>query len=315
MADMGGDKLKQLNPDHPNNCAPEWEDYKKLFKVHLDSNGLHDAPGRRKVGKLLECMGLDHIITYETFTWAPAVAGVEADEANGIEAVIAIPAENQHDLDTVLKKFDLHFGVHRYRSIKRQEFLSTQRGEKEGIMSFIAKLKSTARQCAYGDMEEDFICDMVINKIKDTKCTEKLMELSDDELTLDNVIRVCRQVELTRSHLETLDEEAVPVHHTRKQWQPKPQCPKCMRHHDPTWCRADSTTCSSCGMVGHFMKSKLCPLNSSTTQRGRGRGRGRGSGQVVGRGRGRWAPNQQVYHTDREDGGNEASAEDEQFDL
>lgn len=296
MADERDEKLmEKFNPSHPNNCASEWEDYKRSFQIFLDSKGLHEANGRRKVGQLLKCMGVDHIRTYDTFTWAPGVPAVQADPDAGIEAVPARPAEDKYHLETVFTKFDAQFGVHRFRSIKRQEFLSIERGENEGVMKFIANLKRAARHCSYGDREEEFVCDMVINRVRDRACTEKLMELSDDDLTLNNVIKVCRQVELTRTHLEHLDEEKS-VHQYgsgrggKRQF--KPQCPKCMRHHDPTWCRADNSVCSACGDTGHFMKSKLCPLNQAAN---RGRGRGRG-----GRGRGRGRGTQRHIHQTEE---------------
>ena len=67
--------MEKFDPTHPNNCASEWEDYKWSFLVHLDSKGLHDAAGRRKVGQLLKCMGVDHIRTYDTFAWCCAGGG------------------------------------------------------------------------------------------------------------------------------------------------------------------------------------------------------------------------------------------------
>ena len=117
------------------------------------------------------------------------------------------------------------------------------------------------------------------------------MELSDNELTLNNVIRIFKQVELTHSHIKNLDEERnvnqynnsqnVHQHYTpqgRDQWKSKPQCPKCMCHHDATWCRADNAICSACGQYGPFMKSALCSLQSNHGQ-GQGCGRGRGHGR------------------------------------
>ena len=200
-------KLGYFNPTDVQSCAGEWEDYKRLFLVHLDAKGLYNADGQRKVGKLLEKMGPDHVRTYDTFQWNPAVAAVPADPANGIEARAAIPAENKYDLDCVFAKFDTHFGVHKFRSIKRQEFLNTVRNPKQSIMNFIADLRSKARYCNYGDLEDSFICDQIINKVAEPKVTEKLMGLEDDELTLPNVMRVCRQVELTNAHLDSMKKQ------------------------------------------------------------------------------------------------------------
>jgi hypothetical protein len=297
--------MEKFQPQLANSCAGEWEDYKRSFLVHLDSKGLHEAPGRRKVGQLLKCMGVEHVRTYDTFTWAPAVAAVAADAEHGIEAVAPQAGEDKYDLDTVFKKFDAQFGVHRYRSIKRQEFLSLQRGDNEGIMSFISSLKRAARYCSYGDFEESFVCDMIINRVRDRQCSEKLMELSDTDLNLENVTRICRQVELTRSHLDSLDQEKN-VHYGRMQQKvPPPQCPKCLYPHSASnVCRADSRQCLACGEFGHFLGSKICRQPAGQVQvpaRGRGWG-GRGRSGRRGRGRGRgyggYGGYQEVHQTE-----------------
>ena len=70
------------------------------------------------------------------------------------------------------------------------------------MMKFISNLTKAARHCPYRDQEEDFACDMVINSVWDAKCTEKLMELSDNELTLNNVIRICK-LNLPTPHRES----------------------------------------------------------------------------------------------------------------
>lgn len=302
MAESSVNKLEKFSPADVNSCASEWQEYKRLFLVHLDAIGLHEAPGRRQVGQLLKHMGSDHIRTYDSFTWAPPVPAVDADPDNHIVAQDAIEGEDQYNLQTVFAKFDAHFGVHRYRSIKRQEFLSCRRKteSKQSIMSFISELKQKARHCDYGEKEESFIVDMVINKVHDVKCTERLMELPDDQLTLQNVIRVCRQVELTQSHLVALKSENTgeqPVHRVQRenhgnrgrmrsysrgrgrsysrggsrQQHELRTCHKCCRKHDGH-CKADYEFCGKCGEKGHFKKSPLCKANKSDTRYTRGYG-------------------------------------------
>ena len=167
--------VKSFSPDDPNNCAPAWQDYKREFLIHLDANGLDDKPGKRKVGQLLKCMGLDCIKIYDTFEWAAGIPAVQEDADRGIVAQAAVPAEDKHNLDHVFKKFDNHWGVHRYRTIKRQEFLDTAREDKQPIMDFIAELKRKAEYCEYGDKKASFIFDKVINGVKDTRCSERLL--------------------------------------------------------------------------------------------------------------------------------------------
>ena len=122
--------MMKFNPEDIAVCASEWQDYKQQFEVHLDSKGLHTAEGRKKVGQLLKCMGREHVATYDAFTWAPAIPAVAANEAHGIAAQPEVPAKDKYHLETVFAKFDAHFGEHRYRSLKRQDFLSCTRGPK-----------------------------------------------------------------------------------------------------------------------------------------------------------------------------------------
>jgi transposase InsO family protein len=315
MADSDGIKLGKFNPSDVESCASEWEEYKRRFLIHLDAKGLYDAAGRRKVGQLLKHMGPEHVITYDSFIWQPAVA---ADAANNIQAV---DAEDRYNLETVFGKFDTHFGVHRFRSIKRQEFLRTTRDvKKQSIMNFIADLRTKARHCDYGDLEESIIIDMVINKVNDSKCTEKLMELSDDQLTLNNIIRVCRQVELTQAHVKSLEAKSgeSEVHSAMKQYdrgrtrgrynssrgydrsyRQHPTCSKCCRSHGQGYCRAESEYCCKCGEKGHFFKSPLCKLN-----RGRSYSRPHSRpprARGYARGRSRAGRSRRVYHADNDD--------------
>ena len=158
------------------------------------------------MGNLLKCMGIEAIKIYDMFEWAPAKPAVAANRANGQEATSTIPAENRHELDDVFKKFDHHWGVQRYRSIKRQEFLDTEeRKRNQGIMDFVADLKRKAENCDYGNKRDGFICDKVIHGVNYERCSEQLLDLPDHELTLDRVLQICRQSELTKAHLKTLN--------------------------------------------------------------------------------------------------------------
>ena len=113
-------RLRKFTPDDPDNCAAEWEDYKREFLVHLDSKGLWDKPGRQQVGLLLKYMGIDAIRLYDTFEWAPEIPAVVADPAHNVEAHPAVPGESKEKLSDVFKKSNECFGVHHFRAIKRR---------------------------------------------------------------------------------------------------------------------------------------------------------------------------------------------------
>ena len=125
-------------------------------------------------------------------------------------------------------------------------------------------------------MEEGFIVDMIINKIGDDKCTEKLMELPDRELTLNNAIRVCMQVELTNAHLKSLHDSHTEQHihqaHSagsnrgrgrgrvvvrgRGYQETNQYCTRCCRAHGYGECRAYHRYCGTCGEKGHFTRQR-----------------------------------------------------------
>ena len=70
--------------------------------------------------------------------WKPEVPAMEANADRGIEAHNTIPGEDNDNLDDVFATFDEHFGVHHYRSIKRQDFPKTKHDDKQSLMSFIS---------------------------------------------------------------------------------------------------------------------------------------------------------------------------------
>ena len=115
--------MPRFDPENVAACASEWQHYKRQFEIQLSAKGLHDAAGRRKVGKLLKCTGREHVATYDTFIFTPLIQVIEADDAHGIAAQAKFPPEDRYDLNTVFAKFDAHFRVHRSCSIKHQDFL------------------------------------------------------------------------------------------------------------------------------------------------------------------------------------------------
>ena len=94
---MAEDRLCKFEPADINACGSERQEYKRLFEIHLDAKGLYGAEGRQKVGQLLKCMGQQSIAIYDSFTWAPAVPAIQADQANGIAAQAEIPGEDKYN--------------------------------------------------------------------------------------------------------------------------------------------------------------------------------------------------------------------------
>lgn len=299
----------RFTADSTDLTGERWRSWKQRFEFFLLAKGLDQADGKRKVAVLLTCMGDEAIRLYSTFTFNPAVA---ADEDAGI---VAQPAEDKNDLETVLRKFDGHYGCKKYRNVRRQAFLNRQQADGESIMNFIADLKHKIKDCEYGDAAESILCDRIIQGIRDEHVKTRLLDLTDDELTVDNAIRICRASELTSHQVKVLGESAQALHarsssgssyqwrrgrgqgrgrgqpmdgrSARRDEQPR-TCARCCKPHGYGQCPAYDKFCGNCGEKGHFMRSAICPrkcddqrsgrrmITGKTNSRGRGRGRRRG---------------------------------------
>ena len=295
---------KPFRADIADTSGEGWRSWKQAFKIYVAARDLEKAPGRRLVNLLLHLLGPEGIKLFNTFEFMPEVPG------DG-DAIEAIPAESPDDLDTVMKKFDTHYGHKKYRSIKRQAFLDRTQQDGESIMDFITDIKHKAKDCDYGAAEESVLIDKIINGVRDRHVKMRLLDLEDDELTLFNVIRVCRSSELTQKHLDDMStaqskQDQVPVNYadgrpSRSRGRPRfrtmnhmnrsrPRargpsqwsmrgtgrpCSMCERYHDgPDACPAKDKYCGQCGSKGHFSRSRLC-TNSDNTQSYRGTSRGR----------------------------------------
>jgi transposase InsO family protein len=287
---------KQFRQDASDKTGEGWRIWKQQFQIYMAARDLEAAPGRRKVNMLLHLLGQDSIKLFNTFVFAPAQAA-EGDN-------LAVAAENPDDLDAVLLKFDTHYGHKKYRSIKRQAFFDRKQKENEPIMSFVADIKMKAKECEYGAAEESVLVDKIINGVKDRHIKIRLLDLEDEDLTLDNVIRVCRSSELTQEHVELLEkEQTATVNFVRRgrsrargysgyrggRWKREQcgnECEKCRRSHPRGECPAFNKHCGACGEKGHYSRSTLCRVTKEKTrgyqghmrysERGRSRGRGRG---------------------------------------
>lgn len=90
----------------------------------------------------------------------------------------------------------------------------------------------------------------------------KLMEIPTAELTLEKVIQICRQVELTAVHLKSL-QETTPVNRVNVQNHGKASnrtinCDYCCKSRDKGRCPAYHRSCNVCHKKGHYAKSKKC---------------------------------------------------------
>ena len=262
-----------------------WRTWKQGFEVYLAARDLDTAPGKRKVSLLLHFLGPEGVKLYNTFVFR---AAIPADADHGIAAV---PAEDKHNLDTVMYKFGEHYGRGKMRNTNRQAFLKRDQHEGEKVMDFIADLKHKIEMCEYGDAGESILCDRIIDGLRDEfhRTKRELIEL-EENLNLENCIKICRREELTSLQLKQSSHDREDVHRVQPQSQTQrgrgrqrgsirgrgyssqsdsygdrrydqalhTNCQKCLRSHPPRRCPAFDEYCGKCGTKGHYARSPLC---------------------------------------------------------
>ena len=313
---------KGFAADSTDFTGEKWVTWKQQFEMYMRSKDIDKAEGPKQVAVLLTAMGGDAVKLYYTFAFAPAVA---ADEAHNIAA---IPAQNKDSLADVLVKFDQHYGVKRFRNVRRQAFHNRRQEDGESVMSFISDLQHQVTDCEYGTASSSLLCDRIVQGIRDEHVKMRLLDLGDDDLTVESAIRICRASELTRKQANALSETT--VHHADEGYAGAPRrrqnggrdgasrykprddggdvtssrrqsnggrCERCTRRHERGRCPAYEKTCNRCGERGHFAASQWCrgPTERDTGRSRPSRGRGNRGHQHVHQAR---ADDVKEYHGD-----------------
>ncbi|MCG7879449.1 MAG: RNase H-like domain-containing protein, partial [Candidatus Thiodiazotropha endolucinida] len=73
----------------------------------------------------------------------------------------------------------------------------------QSIEQFITKLKLLAKDCAYGDIENDMVRDRIVFGVTSVKIREKLIN-EGDKLTLDKAIQIAQSYEYAQEQLKTM---------------------------------------------------------------------------------------------------------------
>ena len=245
--------------DFSGNMAENWKKFSERFQLYLQASGANAKSDKTRIALLLHIMGEEAIDIFNSFTW-----------------------ENAGDKDkykNVLEKFEKYFTPKKNVVLERFNFNRAKFESKESIDTFVTKLKNLSKSCEYGDLTGSLIRDKIVISITDTGLQERLLREAD--LTLDKCIQLCKTSELTKHHMQTLQEGAPEVaavskhkpnrrrskkkpeakEHEKtksKQADAKPEktssklvCRFCGTNHPPKKCPAYGKKCTKCGNSHH----------------------------------------------------------------
>ena len=202
--------------------------------------------------------------------------------------------EEINKLDILFLRFETYCKPIQNVTVERYRFNTRAQESQETIDQYVTELKLRAKNCSYGDLEDQLIRDRIVCGIKSEEVKQRL--LRTENLTLDKAIAICRADEQSKKHAQYLSDEVTsePVHslqfrsHSgkaktnrspqRESQRQAPnvdqplsgrQCEKCGTKHPKKWCPAYGKQCHSCGKHNHFAKqckSKKVQTLAQTTE-------------------------------------------------
>nr|XP_039254308.1 uncharacterized protein LOC120331303 [Styela clava] len=219
-----------------------WDYYEIACKLDKESNILRTAT-------LLTIIGADAVEIYDGFKFDSE--------------------EDKKDINKVLEKLELFCIGEINESYERYVF--NHRGQLPGehFDTFLSSLRSLAKTCNFGALEDSLIRDRINDGVPDNDLRRRLLQERD--LTLAKCIDRCRAHESTMIRLETMKSSMETVNATEsnqtKKTQLKPvtesanesklnirECKFCGRKHifGRNYCPAWGKVCNRCNIKNHF---------------------------------------------------------------
>jgi len=167
-------------------------------------------------------------------------------------------------------------------------FNNRVRKPEETVQVFVAELRRLVQSCNYGEHLKRALRDRFIAGINDKDIQEKILTISDDELTFDKACQIaqaheaaCRNVkELQRGQMASVNKLYVqkPWKQSKDVKPKKPQdekyvkktsernkrCFRCGNDHNPNMCWFKTKECYGCGKRGHT--KTMCRSESQTVK-------------------------------------------------
>ena len=161
----------------------------------------------------------------------------------------------------------------------------------ESSDDFVSRLNNQANLCKFGERDERIIEQLTYG----TKHAEvqKVLLVQDETYTLSKAIEACRVYDASEGHQRAFREiqgGEVTVHAVQQRGPPPAPgdlCYNCgeSRHRSSQGCPARTSTCRSCGTIGHWAKAKACPRKQPSRDSSRSRYRSKSRNRFANRGR------------------------------
>ena len=167
-----------------------------------------------------------------------------------------------NDLVTVLKN---HFSPMSSEIMERFKFNTRFRIPGESIATYVSELRSTAKNCNYGDTLKTMLRDQIMCGVNGTVIHHRL--LAEKDLDFKKAMEVDQGMETAATNVQKLTDTKQNSHavndqeHIHQTGTKAKSCYHCGNPgHYATTCKYKDTVCRNCGKLGHLQK--VCHSNS-----------------------------------------------------
>ena len=221
------------------NKQVEWRRF-KLVSENIFKTAYKEMDDGTKVGYIINWMGPEG---------AELVSTWDLDD------------DEEVNLELHFKKFEEVFTPSTNFRHKRFEFRSLHQLPDENIETFVARLRLAVKECQYDDSDQHVI-DAMIFGTNVSRIRQKLLEVTETKLTLDDALKQAKAVESAQKQLSGISGAAAAkidaVKFKKKRFKHKEDkdCAYCGRKHKKGQCPAYGKTCFNCNNKNHF--SSMC---------------------------------------------------------
>lgn len=163
--------------------ADAWRKWYRQFEVFTKASGVSKEPSDVQACLLVNLIGADGYDVYSTFKYAED--------------------EKRENLETLVKKFNEHFGTKQNTTMLRFKFFTRQQELSESIDEYVTALKLLTQYCEFKHLEEGLIRDRLVCGVRDGKIRDRLLRA--DDLTLDKAVKICQASEMSNEEKRQIE--------------------------------------------------------------------------------------------------------------
>ncbi|KAK3920139.1 Gag-Pol polyprotein [Frankliniella fusca] len=235
--------------------SSNWKKFHKNFKIYLG------ATGREKT--VTELASLDAAQKREYYdSLGKLLLNIAGDEAITVSSSFGLSDEDEFNYIELVKKFEAYSAEDDNETYIRFMFNRTRQRDGETFDHFLTEVRKRVKLCKFGDLEDSFVRDRIVEGICDKKLQQSLLAIKD--LDLKAAIKECRAAEASRRYAEEIQQEltsTLSVNAIKNQKQTRNQdkgakfdCKRCGFNHVYGNCPAYGKTCMNCKGKNHFIK-------------------------------------------------------------